>query len=290
MPARGYIDLTLTKKVSSSADSYGYYYLKIYGNSKYCLDTRTLSTRDRSEDLFTVGLDQGSYLITLEQKGMYTNYFPVTASLTLDITEDDFFETEENNTKASATPIATNAMYNAIFGEEYECVDWYSFNVLAGEKYRIRMKNIGKLGSTTALYSLSDSSGKETSFGYTLKKQETENYNFYDFSPAQSGTYTVKIYNYHRKDALIPYQIGVYREIDLDSLNTLEFPESLLVIEDEAFAGGTFEAAIIPDGCISIGSRAFADCPNLVFVHIPKTVKAIAGDAFDGCGDVIIDR
>ena len=67
-------------------------------------------------------------------------------------------------------------------------------------------------------------------------------------------------------------------------------PGNLKVIEAEAFAGAAFEAVIIPDGCTTIGSRAFADCPNLLYVRIPASVTAIAEDAFEGCGQVIIDR
>ena len=50
------------------------------------------------------------------------------------------------------------------------------------------------------------------------------------------------------------------------------------------------QAVIIPDGCTSIGSRAFADCKNLLYVRIPASVTYIAGDAFEGCEQAVIDR
>ena len=75
-----------------------------------------------------------------------------------------------------------------------------------------------------------------------------------------------------------------------EDLLTLALPADLQIIEKEAFAGAAFEAVIIPDGCTSIGSRAFANCPNLVYVRIPASVTSIADDAFEGCGQVVIDR
>ena len=53
-------------------------------------------------------------------------------------------------------------------------------------------------------------------------------------------------------------------------------------IEAEAFSGIAAEAVIIPEGCLTIGSKAFADCPNLKYAQIPANTS-YAEDAFDGC-------
>ena len=71
---------------------------------------------------------------------------------------------------------------------------------------------------------------------------------------------------------------------------TIMLPSELKVIEEEAFSGAAFGAVLIPDGCTAIGSRAFADCLNLVYVRIPASVASIAEDAFEGCKQVVIDR
>ncbi len=70
----------------------------------------------------------------------------------------------------------------------------------------------------------------------------------------------------------------------------LFLPTGTLVIEDEAFAGGTFEAVIVPAGCETIYSGAFAGCENLLYVKIPASVTLIMPDAFEGCPNVLIDR
>lgn len=59
-------------------------------------------------------------------------------------------------------------------------------------------------------------------------------------------------------------------------------PSSLTVIEDEAFTGGAFTYVKLPDGAVSIGWHAFADCPNLMYIYIPATTESIDAHAFDG--------
>ncbi len=73
----------------------------------------------------------------------------------------------------------------------------------------------------------------------------------------------------------------------LKDLKVLKLPKSTESIEAEAFMGGSFEAVIVPDGCKTIGEKAFSNCQNLFYIYIPKTVEKIAEDAFPE--DVILD-
>ena len=75
----------------------------------------------------------------------------------------------------------------------------------------------------------------------------------------------------------------------LNTLTTMKLPAMLKRIESEAFMNLAFEAVIIPDGCVEIGSKAFADSPNLIYVWIPESVTSIAEDAFEECPQVYID-
>ena len=77
----------------------------------------------------------------------------------------------------------------------------------------------------------------------------------------------------------------------LKDMNTLYLPAQLTAIEDQAFSGVICEAVIIPDSCEQIGSDAFADCLNLKYVWIPKSIDIanIADTAFEGCNGVILD-
>ena len=80
-------------------------------------------------------------------------------------------------------------------------------------------------------------------------------------------------------------------EEGINNKSFLILPKNLLTIEDEAFMNMACSVVIIPDGCLSIGSKAFANCENLTRVIIPSSVISIADNAFEGCGEnLIIDR
>ena len=65
-------------------------------------------------------------------------------------------------------------------------------------------------------------------------------------------------------------------------------PSSLKEIEEEAFVGGKFSYAYLPDGVSGIGARAFAECRNLQYIRIPDSVERIAQDAFENTDGLTI--
>lgn len=60
----------------------------------------------------------------------------------------------------------------------------------------------------------------------------------------------------------------------------LVLPAGLTEIEEEAFVGGAFRFVQLSERTETIGSRAFADCPKLAFIHIPAAVRSIDPSAF----------
>ena len=69
-------------------------------------------------------------------------------------------------------------------------------------------------------------------------------------------------------------------------LTNIQFTEgidSLVVIDQYAFAQGVLPICIIPDNVTSIGLGAFSQCKNLHTVTIPTSVKNIEKYAFYGC-------
>ncbi len=60
-------------------------------------------------------------------------------------------------------------------------------------------------------------------------------------------------------------------------------PESLSVIEYEAFSGLPVKSIVIQNGTSEIGDRAFADCISLQQVTIPDSVVSISSTAFENC-------
>ena len=59
-------------------------------------------------------------------------------------------------------------------------------------------------------------------------------------------------------------------------------PKNLITIQQQAFMGIGARCITIPNGAKTIGSKAFANCTELLQIHIPESVTNIAADAFDG--------
>ena len=57
----------------------------------------------------------------------------------------------------------------------------------------------------------------------------------------------------------------------------ITLPASLKTIEAEAFSGIAAEIVIVPDGCVSIASGAFMDCPNLEEISVPANCEVAEG-------------
>ena len=68
----------------------------------------------------------------------------------------------------------------------------------------------------------------------------------------------------------------------IENISVLRIPAGTKKIEEEAFAGTASQVVIIPEGCETIDTRAFADCLELLYVALPDSVKSIAEDAFEG--------
>lgn len=65
-------------------------------------------------------------------------------------------------------------------------------------------------------------------------------------------------------------------------------PAALVEICDEAFMRGMFTYAKLPESCMKIGSRAFADCPNLRCIYIPVTTTSIDRYSFENTKNITI--
>jgi hypothetical protein len=73
-----------------------------------------------------------------------------------------------------------------------------------------------------------------------------------------------------------------------DTRAVLKLPAHLTCIEEEAFERSSAQGVTLPENCTSIGSRAFANCAELVEIHIPVATQIIADDAFRNSNDVVI--
>ena len=91
--------------------------------------------------------------------------------------------------------------------------------------------------------------------------------------PMPGGCYT-------RDEDTTLYAVWVYPDLIL--------PSTITEIGEEAFSGGAFHFPKLPEKEISIGPRAFADCPNLTCIYIHEKITDIADDAFGDASDIVI--
>ena len=68
------------------------------------------------------------------------------------------------------------------------------------------------------------------------------------------------------------------------NLESVVFPDGLLIIYDGAFAGCTsLETMVLPDTVFNVGDKAFQGCLNLKKITMPKDLEYISQWSFDGC-------
>lgn len=69
-----------------------------------------------------------------------------------------------------------------------------------------------------------------------------------------------------------------------DRHGTALFPDSLTVIEDEAFEGTAFRTLVFKAGFLRIQDRVFSSMQSLRKAYFPSSVEYIADSAFSGSG------
>ena len=77
-------------------------------------------------------------------------------------------------------------------------------------------------------------------------------------------------------------------EVPVFDGKVMKLPTALTSVRRETFLNLPAECFVLPDGCVEIGERAFADCKELTRVEIPSSVTAIAENAFEGCGEGLV--
>jgi len=143
----------------------------------------------------------------------------------------------------------------------------------------------------TASYSMHDDFRISHTEKYELVDERYVGYEMYGWPEGQTERTSSDLLCWYDADGRL---IGggwitftdVYRE--LADVPAVQFPSAMTAIEEEAFAGMGLQAAVLPEGCVSIGARAFAECTNLQVIHIPASVTDIAEDAFSGCTQLVI--
>ncbi len=128
--------------------------------------------------------------------------------------------------------------------------------------------------------------------------------------PVTSGEYTyvvledntAKITKYNGTEEIIELDIpaaiddltvtvvGAEAFAGVQTIKVVNFPETLLKIEENAFKGSSIKKAFMhrSSNMTEIGAYAFAECPNLVQADMPRSLEIIGEKAYQGCTNLKI--
>ena len=77
-------------------------------------------------------------------------------------------------------------------------------------------------------------------------------------------------------------------KVTVGPLNRFFLPSAMNQIQAESFMGIAANAVHVPENCVSIDAKAFANAKNLQYVYIASAETQIDPTAFEGCPSVII--
>ena len=162
---------------------------------------------------FYVGLKPGTYYLNLKP-GFRVISGTFTANYSFSF-EPMNCEQEPNESKAQANQLIANQWMEAYYGNDGAAytasqMDWFKYDMVAGNSYRIYIKNYEKITATTMIYNAYDPSGKRV-FALSNENKSSvddEGNTYWDYVAEKSGTYYFKFYNYMK--AQINYGIMIY--------------------------------------------------------------------------------
>lgn len=101
--------------------------------------------------------------------------------------------------------------------------------------------------------------------------------------PVKDGYWFVGWYTDSEFKALFDFDTEILADTSLYArwaVPDFVLPSALTEISEEAFSGGAFSFAVLPEKAVTIGPLAFAECRKLLFIYIPSSVKDIDSTAF----------
>lgn len=109
------------------------------------------------------------------------------------------------------------------------------------------------------------------------------------FTISEDGVVTAVSVGTASAIASVPYGPSVSCLVTVTAdMPLMTLPADLTEIGAEAFSDVSAQRVQIPEGCTSIGSRAFSECDGLMYIAIPDSVTFIADDAFEGSNDMLL--
>ncbi len=147
---------------------------------------------------FHVGLPAGTYYLNLKP-GFTVVSGNITTRYSFSYT-DTPCELEPNGSASTATPMELGVAYTGYYGRDggsADSEDWYSVYLTSGLKTQIQIGNYGRLDATTCIIGMSDPNSDSVSMSFNKVDEEGET--CAEFTPSQTGTYRIRLYNYRKE-------------------------------------------------------------------------------------------
>lgn len=153
------------------------------------------------EELFSQGLDAGTYYVKVEQYDRSNNNVPYT--LSINYTESSYYEKEFNNDRSSADRISMNKKYYGWADASYDNDDYYLFEVPASGEVKIDMKSTLSTQFNMRLY---NNAGDLVEDWYSYYGSEIVNM---IHTGLPKGIYYIRVNAYEGSRYNVPYEFKV---------------------------------------------------------------------------------
>jgi hypothetical protein len=226
----GYISLNFEHDTFESTNTY--WVAEIYqSDATTLINSINVKGNSALTKTASIGLPAGNYFVKI--KDYSYNWNSMNTQFTINYTESDLWETEDNNSKSSADTININETYGGSLMSNDD-KDWYKFEVDEDKKLKLIFENpgIGDKSNTywTVYVYESDAS---TSVASQKIAGETPEVSFDD--DFTKGTYYIKIvyggYYYSDSDYSITVSDDVAIKGDADSDGTVTSADALSILQ-----------------------------------------------------------
>ncbi len=226
----GYISLNFEHDTFESTNTY--WVAEIYqSDATTLINSINVKGNSALTKTASIGLPAGNYFVKI--KDYSYNWNSMNTQFTINYTESDLWETEDNNSKSSADTININETYGGSLMSNDD-KDWYKFEVDEDKKLKLIFENpgIGDKSNTYWTVYVYESDGS-TSVASQKIAGETPEVSFDD--DFTKGTYYIKIvyggYYYSDSDYSITVSDDVAIKGDADSDGTVTSADALSILQ-----------------------------------------------------------
>ncbi len=212
LTAKGYINFMASKPVLADGEK-GAYIFTLYneaGDVVWKADTTSQITTSSSSYVYKIGLDAGTYYMSIETKFVVSDG-SVSANYRYTFYSSEYWEIENNNSPENAREIVFSKPYTGFFSEEIDsdACDYFAITLEEGYSYYVRFDKYAAFvaADTDMVFQVVSPDGTETTF---LKNDGTVSGSatYWEYTALETGVYYVRLLNSSNKSGY-EYKVSV---------------------------------------------------------------------------------